>query len=458
MTFPADFVWGVASSSYQIEGAVAEGGRTPSVWDTFCREPGRVFEGHTGDVACDHCNRFEEDVALIADLGVGAYRLSVSWPRVIPSGVGAPSDEGLGFYDRLVDALLARGVTPWITLYHWDHPQSLQDRGGWLARESADWFAEYAGHVVDRLSDRVRHWITINEPQVYIGHGHVMGQHAPGLKLSRRESLLAAHHTLLAHGRAAQVIRDRAKTDPVVGWAPVGDVVSPADDSPESIEAARSLMFTVRDPDGSWAFNNTWFGDAAILGRYPEDALKAFGADAPDPQPGDMELIAQPLDFYGVNIYTGHRARMGAAGPELVPFPPGCPRTAFGWTVSPESLYWGPRFLAERYKLPIYITENGLASMDWVSEDGAVHDPGRIDFLSRYLTQLGRAVRDGVDVRGYFHWSILDNFEWAEGYRMRFGLVHVDYQTQTRTPKDSWEWYRGVVARGGVESAEAPIS
>ncbi len=452
MTFPSDFVWGVASSSYQIEGAASQGGRTPSVWDTFCREPGRVHGGHTGDVACDHVNRMPADVGLIAGLGVNAYRLSISWPRVIPGGVGEVSQEGLGFYDRLVDALLGHRVAPWITLYHWDHPQAIQDRGGWLNRESADWFAEYVGRVVDRLSDRVANWITINEPQIFIGMGHITGTHAPGLELSRRESLLAAHHVMLAHGKAAQTIRERAKTPTNVGWAPVGAVVSPADGHESSVDAARELMFRVSPTEGNWAFNNSWFADAAVFGRYPEDGLRAFGSDAPEPRAGDMEQIAQPLDFYGANTYTGLRARQGADGPEAVEFPPGSPRTMFDWPVAPESLYWGPRFLAERYKLPVYIMENGLASMDWVGEDGQVRDMGRIDFLSRYLKQLGRAINDGVDVRGYFCWSILDNFEWAEGYRMRFGLVHVDYQTLLRTPKASYAWYRDVISGRGVSA------
>ncbi|MEZ6243324.1 MAG: GH1 family beta-glucosidase [Phycisphaerales bacterium] len=455
MAFPKDFVWGVASSAYQIEGAAREGGRSPSVWDTFCETPGKVFEANTGDVACDHVHRMEEDVELIAALGVGAYRLSISWPRVMPEGTGRVNEEGLAFYDRLVDALLARGVAPWVTLYHWDHPQAVQDRGGWLGRESADWFAEYTGAVVDRLSDRVDHWMTINEPQIFIGHGHVLGTHAPGLKLTRKESLLAAHHALLAHGKAAQVIRAKAKTTPSVGWAPVGDVVSPIDDSASSLEAARQLMFRVRDLEGNWAFNNTWFGDPVVFGRYPQDAVEAFGGDAPEPRRGDMEQIAQPLDFYGVNVYTGRRAKMGSKGPELVGFPPGHPRTAFGWAVEPESLYWGTKLLAERYKLPLYMTENGLASMDWVAQDGTVPDHGRIDFLSRYIGALERAAAEGVDIRGYFHWSIMDNFEWAEGYRMRFGLVHVDYETQKRTPKASYAWYRGVVEHGGVGVADS---
>jgi len=453
MPVPAEFVWGVASSAYQIEGAVSDDGRSPSSWDAFCEQDGRVFNGHSGEVACDHYHRLEEDTDLIAGLGVGAYRLSVSWPRVLPEVTGRVNEAGLAYYDRLIDALLARGVDPWVTLYHWDHPQAMQEQGGWLNRDSADWFAEYAAVVVDRLSDRVRHWMTINEPQIFIGLGHVSGEHAPGLKLSRREALLVSHHALLAHGKGVEAIRNHARTDPVIGWAPVGDVVVPIDESTGSVEAARQLMFTVREPDRAWAFNNTWFADPVVHGHYPEDAIALFGADAPDVQSGDMEQICQPIDFYGMNTYSARVARMGESGAELVEFPPGHPRTAFGWAVTPEAMYWGPKFLSERYKLPICVTENGLASMDWVGLDGGVADTGRIDFLARYIGQLERAVREGVDVQGYFHWSILDNFEWAEGYRMRFGLVHVDYETQARTAKASYHWYRDVIARGGVAQA-----
>ncbi|MFI4897605.1 MAG: GH1 family beta-glucosidase [Phycisphaerales bacterium JB059] len=450
MPVPADFVWGVASSSYQIEGGAGADGRSPSVWDTFCQREGAVFNGESGETACDHYTRYEEDAQLIADLGASAYRLSIAWPRVLPEGLGRVNEKGLAFYDRLVDALLARGVQPWITLYHWDHPQAIQDLGGWMSRESGDWFAEYAGAVVARLSDRVSHWMTLNEPQIFLGLGHIDGAHAPGLKLSRKESLQASHHALLAHGKGVQAIRANASGDAHIGWAPVGDVVAPIDDTPASIDAARQLMFTIRQTEGNWAFNNPWFADPVVLGHYPEEALKTFAGDTPEIRDGDLEIISQPIDFYGMNTDTAARARMGPDGPELVEFEPGFPRTAFGWPVVPEALYWGPRFLIERYKLPIYVTENGLASMDWVGLDGKVNDPGRIDFLARYLGQLERAIADGVDVRGYFQWSILDNFEWAEGYKMRFGLVHVDYQTLERTPKASYWWYRDVIARGGV--------
>ncbi len=445
--FPTGFLWGSASSSYQVEGAAAEGGRGPSVWDAFCRTPGAVYQGHTGDRACEHYNRYKQDVAMMKEMGLAAYRFSVAWPRVLPKGVGAVNETGLGFYDRLVDELLAAGIQPWVTLFHWDFPQELYLAGGWLNRDSQHWFADYTKIVVDRLSDRVQHWITINEPQVYIGLGHLDVKHAPGVKLPFEQGLLAGHHTMLAHGRSAQVIRAVAKKAPQVGWAPVGKVDYPATDSPADIDAARASTMAATDKS---VWSNTWFGDAAIFGRYPEDALKVFGADAPKPHPGDMETISQKLDFYGVNIYSGARVKAGENG-KAVPMPLGAghARNALDWAVAPEALRWGPRFLHERYKLPVIITENGMTNLDWVHMDGAVHDPQRIDYTRRYLVQLRRAIQDGADIRGYFHWSIMDNFEWAEGYKDRFGLVHVDFETQKRTLKDSAHWYAEVIASNG---------
>lgn len=455
--FPSGFVWGSASSSYQVEGAASKDGKGPSVWDAFCRTPGAVYQGHTGDNACEHYDRYKQDVALMKQLGIPAYRFSIAWPRVLPAGIGKVNEAGLGFYDRLVDELLAASIEPWITLFHWDFPQELYLAGGWLNRESHNWFAEFSKIIVDRLSDRVRNWITINEPQVYIGLGHLDTKHAPGIKLPFDQGLLAGHHTMLAHGRAVQVIRARAKKPPLVGWAPVGRVEYPATDSQADIDAARASSMAATDRN---VWSNTWFGDAAIFGRYPEDALKSFGADAPQPKPGDMELIAQKLDFYGVNIYSGSRVKAsdkagdkGKAVP--VPLGPGHARNALDWAVAPEALRWGPRFLYERYKLPIVVTENGMTNLDWVHSDGACHDPQRIDYMRRYLIELSKAIADGADVRGYFAWSIMDNFEWAEGYKDRFGLVHVDFQTQERTPKDSAHWYTDVIASNGATLNDA---
>jgi len=452
--FPTGFVWGSATSSYQIEGASAASQRGESVWDSFCRRPGAVFGGHTGAVACDHLARVDEDVRIMADIGLRAYRFSISWPRVLPQGTGAPNDAGLDFYDRLVDSLLSRGIEPWVTLFHWDFPQALFHRGGWLNRDSAAWFGEYAEHVVRRLADRVSHWMTINEPQVFLQLGHADGTHAPGLKLSLGEQLLAAHNSLRAHGRSVQVIRAESGLQAKIGWAPVGHITFPINDAPADVEAARRATFSITKPN---LWNNTWFGDPVCLGCYPEDGLALFGQHLPRFADGDLAEIHQPIDFYGVNIYTGTPSRAVGESAEPVPPSPGAPRTAINWTVEPAALRWGPRFLAERYALPVYVTENGMSSHDWPDLDGRVLDTQRVDHTRRYLLALHQAIRDGADVRGYFHWSLLDNFEWAEGFKERFGLVHVDFDTQKRTPKLSAEWYSRVIATNG-RSLARPLS
>jgi len=445
MQFPRDFVWGVAASSYQIEGGASADGRGDSIWDTFCRGKGNVWMDQTGDTACEHYHRMESDVDLISQIGARAYRLSVAWPRVMPGGRGAVNAAGLDFYSRLVDRLLAKGITPWVTLFHWDFPQALFDEGGWLNRDSADWFAEYSAVVVDALSDRVSNWITLNEPQVFIKYGHGDGINAPGLKLPLREQILAGHHAMLAHGRSALAIRAHAKTPPKVGYAPVCVVRYPKTDG--DLDAARHATGEVTVKD---LWNNAWWMDPVLRGEYPESGLKVFGADVPDFNSGDFDIIQQPLDFLGINIYEGQPISTGAAGePVFAPRPVGHPLTAFRWPVEPESLYWGPRFMHERYNVPIYITENGLSNIDWVHLDGKVHDPQRIDFTTRYLRALRRAASDGVDIRGYFHWSLMDNFEWAAGYKERFGLIHVDFETQERVLKDSAHWYRGVIESNG---------
>jgi len=459
MSMPDGFVWGVASAAYQVEGAADRDGRSASVWDEFSGTPGKTFEGHTGLHACRSYDRPEEDAGLIADLGCTGYRLSISWPRVLPQGTGAINEPGLAYYDRLIDALLARGVDPWVTLYHWDMPSCLQHDGGWLNRDVTKWFSEYTGAVVDRLSDRVTRWFTLNEPQIFLGLGHNEGTHAPGLKLPRKDVLLATHHALLAHGESVQVIRARAKKAPLIGCAPVGNLAVPATDSPADIDAARATTFAV--PEKGWTYNYTWYCDPMLRGEYPADGLALFGDDAPEYTDADMATINQPLDFFGVNIYSAEVVSAGddARRPGPVRRPDGYPITMFRWALQPDALYWGPKFLSERYGLPVVITENGLASMDWVHADGKVHDPGRIDYLARYLGELKRAAEDGVDVGGYFQWSIMDNFEWAEGYALRFGLVYMDYQTGERIPKDSYHWYKGVIASNGgsLPASPAPL-
>ena len=410
--FPKDFVWGAAASSYQVEGAAWRDGGGESVWDMLGRQPGKIHNGDSGEVACDHYHRYREDVGLMAGMGLQAYRFSISWPRVLPEGTGAVNEKGLDFYSRLVDALLEHDITPWVTLFHWDFPYALYCRGGWLNRDSADWFADYTALVVDKLSDRVSHWLTLNEPQCFIGMGHQDGTHAPGMEMGMAEVLLAAHHTLLAHGQAVQVIRARARMKPLISAAQASLVSIPATDQPEDIAAARKSMFSIRE---ARLFNNSWFSDPMILGCYPGDGVTLFASAMPEVQANDLATIHQPLDFYAANIYSGRYIRATPAGDFEQVMNRDSAVTAMGWPVTPEALYWAPRFFHERYRLPIVITENGMANDDRV-EDGRVHDQARIDFLQQYLREYGRAIADGVPALGYFLWSVIDNFEWAEGY------------------------------------------
>jgi len=448
MAFAKDFVWGAAAASYQVEGAASADGRGLSVWDMMCRQPGRVWEGNTGAEACDHYHRYAEDVGLMGDLGLHAYRLSLAWPRILPEGTGKVNLKGLDFYDRLIDALLAHRIQPWVTLFHWDYPYPLYLKGGWLNRDSADWFADYARVVVDRLGDRVGYWMTQNEPQCYLGLGLRDGVHAPGDKLGLEELLLANHHSLLGHGKAVQAIRAYAKRPSKIGAAPVGVVAIPATDSAADIAAARQRVGGVTDK-GWW--NNVLFTDPMILGDYPECVRTTFAAEFPTFPASDLKTICQPLDFYGANIYHGaYIEATPEGGTREVTAPLGRALTMMNWPVTPEALYWGPKLFHERYKLPIVITENGLANTDWLAVDGKVHDPQRIDFTTRYLRELRRAADDGVPVAGYFHWSILDNFEWSLGYSKRFGMIYVDYPTQRRVPKDSYYWYREIIRGNGA--------
>ena len=445
--FPPNFVWGAATASYQIEGAWDADGKGPSIWDHCAHHTSRIWERQTGDVACDHYHRWPEDVSLMSDLGLHAYRCSLSWPRILPHGIGTVNERGLEFYDRLIDALLAAGIQPWVTLYHWDLPLALYHRGGWLNRDIAEWFADYTEVVVDRLSDRVSRWITLNEPQCFIGFALHEGGQAPFLNLPLPDVIRAAHNALLAHGRAVQVIRSRSKTHAQIGWAPVGIMGWPLSDSPADVAAAREASFRITDPT---LWNTSWFGDPAVLGQYPEDGLRLFGSSLPRDWERDLAVIHQPLDFYGANIYSNQSWCAGPDGqPERAHSAPGHPHTMYLWKITPPALRWGPRFLHDRYRLPIVVTENGLSNPDWVARDGAVHDPQRIDYLDRHLRALLQAIAEGAEVRAYFHWSLMDNFEWQEGYKHRFGLVHVDFGTLRRTPKDSFAWYREVIRTNG---------
>ena len=451
--FPADFTWGAATAAYQIEGGWNADGKGPSIWDDFSHQPGRVgstymWDPASGDVACDHYHRWREDVKLLKELGVKAYRLSLSWPRLIPDGTGNINPQGVAFYRQLFEALREADIEPWVTLYHWDLPSKLMDRGGWLNRDSAQWFTDYALCAVREFGDVVRHWITFNEPQCFVLLGMSTGVHAPGLRLTMPELIQASHNVMLAHGRAVTAMRAASPQAFLIGYAPVGMTKTPETESEKDIAAARASMFEV-GPDTLW--NNSWWYDPVFLGRYPEDGLKHFGAHLPPSWENDLAEMSPPLDFVGTNIYMGEPVRAGADGrPEIITYPVGSPITAFKWTLTPSSLRWGPRFLHERYQLPVIITENGMSNTDWVHVDGTVPDPQRIDFLRRYLGELARGISDGADVRGYFHWSFLDNFEWAEGYKERFGLVHVDYTTLKRTPKQSFAFYREVIRSRGA--------
>lgn len=447
MGFPGGFVWGAATASYQIEGAWNEDGKGPSVWDVFTEKDGAVYRGQTGKVACDHYHRYGRDVDLMREIGLTGYRFSVAWPRVVPDGSGSINRKGLDFYDRLVDKVKEAGIEPYLTLFHWDYPYELYCRGGWLHADNPDWFARYVDAVVRRLSDRVTWWMTLNEPQVFVWVGHAEGRHAPGLRLDTELVVRAAHNVLLAHGKAVQAIRAASSRPAKVGFAPQGIIWVPATDSPADVEAARMETFAMRDES---LRINSWWMDPVFLGHYPEDGLRLLGRRGPRIGAGDMETIAQPLDFFGFNNYYSKIARGEDRGAvREVSFPDGSPHTAYLWDIVPDGLYWGTRFFHERYRLPIVVTENGLSNTDWVGLDGKVHDPQRIDFLTRYLRELRRVVDDGIPVLGYFHWTLTDNFEWASGFRERFGLIHVDFASQERLLKDSAFWYRDTIASNG---------
>lgn len=449
MGFKEDFIWGAAAASYQIEGAWNKDGKGLSIWDHLTEKEGAIYQGHSGQVACDHYHLYRDDVKLMKEIGLQAYRFSISWPRVLPDGIERINDAGLDFYDRLVDELLDKGITPFATLYHWDLPYELYLKGGWLNRDISDWFAEYTKVVVDKISDRVENWFTLNEPQVFIGLGYRQGEHAPGLQVQDRDAVIAMHNVLMSHGKAVKAIREYSKQPAKVGMAPVASVHIPNDESPGSINAAKEKMFSSgMDLFSAWV--TSWWLDPIYFGTYPKDGLEVAEQYLPSTWREDMKIISEPVDFLGNNHYNSIMVKAGKDGrPEIVPPEAGEALTGFNWRVMPEGLYWGPKFLYERYKSPIIITENGLSNKDWVSLDGKVHDPQRIDFTQRYLREYKKAAEEGVDLRGYFHWSILDNFEWAEGYKERFGLIHVDFQTQKRTIKDSAYWYKTVIESNG---------
>lgn len=438
---PRDFKWGVSTSSYQIEGGVTAGGRGPSVWDGFCREPGRIANGDNGDVACDHFHRFGEDIGLMHKLGVQAYRFSVAWPRLLPSGKGPPNQAGLAFYDRLIDGLLEAGIEPWLCLYHWDLPQALQDLGGWENRDIAGWYGDYAALIARRYGDRVRRFATFNEPSVFALFGYGFAWHPPGLTdpaaLHR-----AIHHVNLAHGAGVDAIRSAV---PHAAIAAIHNVQPsrPVGTTPQDAAAARLL-------DAYW---NRAFPEPQLLGRYPEELA---GLIEPAMRPGDLERIHRPVDWFGLNHYSPIYARADSTAPlgfAWADAPAGVRRSPIGWQLDPAAFRDTLLELHRRYRLPIYVTENGAGAVETPDEKGEIDDRERVSFLHSYVGALREAVARGADVRGYFVWSLLDNFEWGAGYANRFGLVYVDFATQQRIPKASAHWYARMIHSEAMEGA-----
>jgi beta-glucosidase len=443
--FPDGFVWGVATASAQIEGAARTDGKGESIWDRFATLPGKLKNGDTPRVACDHYHLYEADFDLLKRLGVSHYRLSVAWPRVVPAGDGAINPRGMDFYSRLIDALLKRQITPWVTLFHWDLPQALEDRGGWLTRPTVDAFGGYADEVVKRLGDRVTHWFTVNEIPCFIGNGYGNGYFAPGRRVDARDLNQAYHHALLAHGRSVEAVRSLGSPGSIVGLVhnhlPAPPI--PVTETDADIAAAQA----------EYERTNRQLMGPVFLGHYPEAFLKEAGAAAPRVEPGDMEQIARPTDFLGLNVYAGNFVRAGADGvPEVLPFPRGYPEGALWWLkITPQSMYWAVRHAAEVFGVnSFYMTESGATFDDDVNPAGEVIDLHRREYVRSHLVEVHRAIAEGYDIRGYFLWSFLDNFEWAEGYEKRFGIVHVAFGTQVRTPKLSSHWYAEVIRNNRI--------
>ncbi len=445
-SFPSNFVWGAATASYQIEGAWDEDGKGESIWDRFTHTPGHVFEGHTGDVACDHYHRWPQDIELMKALGLRAYRFSIAWPRILPDGRGRVNQAGLEFYSRLVDGLLAADITPFVTLYHWDLPQALQDAGGWPARATAEAFVEYAGVVSAALGDRVKNWITHNEPWCVSILSHQIGAHAPGLR-DTEAALRAAHHVLLSHGWAVPVIRANSP------GAEVGITLNM-----EWVEAASRSAADARVAGEAEGRFNRWFLDPLYGRHYPADVVAGYAAALPNGLdfvlPGDLDAIASPTDFLGLNYYSRRVARdEGAADNLPQEILADRPRTEMGWEEYPEGLYGLLNWLHFGYRPPkLYVTENGASFGNGPDAAGRVADTRRLNYLRDHFSAARQAMNNGVPLAGYFVWSLMDNFEWAEGYRQRFGIVWVDYETQQRIPKDSALWYRDVIAANGFEA------
>ena len=441
--FPANFLWGCATASYQVEGAVNEDGRGPSVWDTFSHTRGKTFQGDTGDVADDSYHLYTEDVRLLKNLGVTGYRFSISWSRIFPKGTGQPNEKGLAYYQRVVDELLKNNIAPYITLFHWDLPQALP--GGWQSRDTPKAFADYAAYISKHLSDRVQHFFTTNEFVCFTDLSYKNGQFAPGLRLPAAQVNQVRHHGILAHGLAVQAIRANSRSGTQVGLAENATVYVPVIESPEHIEAARRATREGNAP----------FLTAVMEGKYTDGYLEREGANAPKVEAGDMKIIGSPLDFVGLNVYTPEYVRADASpvGFATVKRPTSYPRMASSWLyIGPEVLYWAVRNVSDIWKPPaLYITENGCSADDVITSNGRIEDTDRVMYLRNHLTHLHRAASEGYPIKGYFLWSLMDNFEWADGYSKRFGIHYVDFKTQKRTPKLSAEWYREVIARNAVE-------
>ncbi len=434
------FLFGAASSAYQIEGAYNEDGKGPSIWDIYVQKEGLVFGGETGNIACDHYHRMKEDVALMKEIGLKAYRFSVAWSRILPEGTGRINPEGIAFYNRLIDELIACGIEPYLTLFHWDLPQALFEKGGMSNREFADWFAEYAKVIVENFSDRVKYYMTINEPQCIVG-GYQGENRAPGYNLALAEAIPLIHNMLLAHGKAVDSMRKYAKQEIKISFASTGFVCIPDTESKEDIDCAKKATFAAIYPHMWWT-SVPLYSDPIMFGSYPSEVIEIYGKYLPEGWEADMPQICRPVDYYCFNYYQAGRI---SAEKGFIKHPQGGKVNSAHWPVTPEGIYWGTKFIYERYKKPVYISENGYSGNDWISDDGRVHDPYRIDFVRWHLKQLERAQRDGVDVHGYFYWSIMDNMEWGDGYKERFGLIFVDYETQKRTIKDSGYWYKNLI-------------
>jgi beta-glucosidase len=440
LQFPSGFAWGAATAAYQIEGAVHEDGRAPSIWDTFAHAPGHTLNGETGDVACDHYHRYPHDIGLMKELGLQAYRFSIAWPRILPTGRGQVNAAGLDFYDRLVDTVLAAGITPYVTLYHWDLPQTLQDQGGWVNRDTCNAFADYAQVVAARLGDRVQQWITHNEPIVVAYLGHYMGFHPPAMHDPVAASQVA-HHLMLSHGMAVSALRASGTSQTQVGITNALQPIYPA-------SADEADLAVARREEAIWL---RWFLDPIFKGTYPLEGLALAGLPAPQIEAGDLDIISQPIDFLGVNYYSRNIAR-GSASPDGIQEE--AEHTTMGWEVYPDGLRVLLEWLHKEYApKALYITENGAAYEDTLTANGTVEDDARQSYLQRHFAAAHQAIQAGVPLRGYFVWSLMDNYEWTFGFSQRFGIIYVDYATQQRVIKKSGYFYREVIAHNGITSA-----